>query len=265
MLNLFGTYSPLRGAVLVSAIYACLAALSLGQHSTEPVATPRLAKSYDLAASFLHASPLSGTWAEFTVASQKERLSTDPFRQLAVMGVDPRPIRDAVEHRDIDLFKVELAALDTADALSNIDASDQKCLSQAVYYEARNQGSAGKMAIADVVMNRVAHPFYPDSVCEVVYQGSERETGCQFTFTCDGSKDRAIEPVAMQKSRDVAIAVLAGLQIPLSNNALNYHADYVEPYWAPHLLMTARIGDHVFYRPENAYRYARRDIEAIAQ
>src|ERR687897_263864 len=68
-----------------------------------------------------------------------------------------------------------------------------ECLTQAVYYEARNQSADGQRAVAQVVLNRVRHPSYPNSVCGVVFQGSERVTGCQFTFTCDGSMYNGIE------------------------------------------------------------------------
>src|SRR4051812_14116005 len=71
-----------------------------------------------------------------------------------------------------------------------------ECLTQAIYYEARSESDAGQRAVAQVVLNRVRHPAYPDSVCGVVYQGSARATGCQFTFTCDGAMAGGIEPYA---------------------------------------------------------------------
>lgn len=122
------------------------------------------------------------------------------------------------------------------------------CLSEAIYYEARSENTAGQMAVAEVVMNRVANPHYPKTVCGVVFQGQYRETGCQFTFTCDGS--RAVKPrgVEWDRARDIALHVLLGLNTPVTNKATHYHTDYVNPYWAAGLVETKIIGTHIFYR-----------------
>ena len=123
-----------------------------------------------------------------------------------------------------------------------------ECLTSAVYYEAGQEPLAGQQAVAQVVLNRVRHPAFPASVCGVVYQGSTRTTGCQFTFTCDGSLARAPERSAWNRARDVAKAALAGFVQPAVGNATHYHANYVAPYWAPTLAKTAAIGAHIFYR-----------------
>jgi hypothetical protein len=99
-----------------------------------------------------------------------------------------------------------------------------------------------------VVLNRVRHPAFPSSVCGVVYQGSTRATGCQFTFTCDGSLARAPERSSWNRAREVAKAALAGFVQPSVGNATHYHANYVAPYWAPTLAKSAAIGAHLFYR-----------------
>ena len=127
-----------------------------------------------------------------------------------------------------------------------------ECLTQAVYYEARNQSDDGQRAVAQVVLNRVRHPSYPNSVCGVVFQGSERATGCQFSFTCDGSMYRAIEPGAWARAQEIARSALAGSVYRPVGLALNYHATYVRPYWAPSLRQQAVVGDHVFYRRPNS-------------
>jgi spore germination cell wall hydrolase CwlJ-like protein len=123
-----------------------------------------------------------------------------------------------------------------------------ECLTNAIYYEAGQEPAAGQQAVAQVVLNRVRHPAFPASVCGVVYQGSTRSTGCQFTFTCDESLTRAPEPAAWNRARKVAKAALAGFVQPAVGNATHYHADYVAPYWAPTLAKTAAIGAHIFYR-----------------
>lgn len=122
-----------------------------------------------------------------------------------------------------------------------------KCMTQAIYYEAANEPAAGKRAVAQVVINRLRHPAYPNSVCGVVYEGANARV-CQFSFTCDGSLLRA--PMARQwnESRLVAEAALAGQVEPSVGTATNYHADYVVPRWAFTLGKLAQIGRHIFYR-----------------
>ena len=123
-----------------------------------------------------------------------------------------------------------------------------ECLTSAIYYEAGQEPLAGQQAVAQVVLNRVRHPAFPASVCGVVYQGSTRTTGCQFTFTCDGSLARAPERSSWNRSREVASAALNGFVQPAVGNATHYHADYVAPYWAPALAKISAIGAHIFYR-----------------
>jgi len=123
-----------------------------------------------------------------------------------------------------------------------------QCLAEAVYYEARSQSEDGQRAVAQVVLNRVRHPSYPNSVCGVVYQGSERVTGCQFTFTCDGSISGAIEPYAWDRAQRIAAAALRGSVYRPVGLALNYHTTAIRPYWAPSLMQQAVVGAHVFYR-----------------
>jgi hypothetical protein len=123
-----------------------------------------------------------------------------------------------------------------------------ECLTSAIYYEAGQETLAGQQAVAQVVLNRVRHPAFPASVCGVVYQGSTRSTGCQFTFTCDGSLARAPERSSWNRAREVARAALGGFVQPSVGNATHYHANYVAPYWAPTLAKTAAVGAHIFYR-----------------
>jgi hypothetical protein len=124
-----------------------------------------------------------------------------------------------------------------------------ECLTQAVYYEARNQSADGQRAVAQVVLNRTRHPNYPGSVCGVVFQGSERRTGCQFSFTCDGSMNATIEPGAWERAERIAAAALSGSVYRPVGLALNYHTTAILPYWAPSLVQQAVIGAHIFYRP----------------
>jgi hypothetical protein len=123
------------------------------------------------------------------------------------------------------------------------------CLTQAVYYEAGNQSEDGQRAVAQVVINRVRHPSWPNSVCGVVYQGPMRAGGgCQFTFTCDGSLGRTPMPALWAQARRVAAEALAGRTFAPVGMSTFYHAYYVFPSWAPRLVKTAVIGAHLFYR-----------------
>lgn len=121
------------------------------------------------------------------------------------------------------------------------------CLASAVLYEAGDD-PAGQAAVAQVVINRVHHPAFPRTVCAVVYQGSERATGCQFTFTCDGALRRLPSPAAWQRARKLAESFLEGRAEPAVGLATHYHTDWVHPYWSDSLDKVARVGTHLFFR-----------------
>jgi len=137
-------------------------------------------------------------------------------------------------------------------SLANASAADRaralECLTSAVYYEAGNESDDGQRAVAQVVLNRVRHPAFPSNVCGVVYQGSTRATGCQFTFTCDGSLARRPSDWGWNRARKVAEAALAGSVYAPAGLATHYHANYVVPYWASSLAKNAVVGAHIFYR-----------------
>ena len=123
-----------------------------------------------------------------------------------------------------------------------------QCLTSALYYEAASEPADGQRAVAQVVLNRVRHPAYPASVCGVVYQGSTRKTGCQFTFTCDGSLARTPSRSAWLRSRKFAEAALSGQVFAPVGHSTHYHADFVVPYWASSLDKVITVGRHIFYR-----------------
>jgi spore germination cell wall hydrolase CwlJ-like protein len=123
------------------------------------------------------------------------------------------------------------------------------CLAQAVYYEARSESEGGQRAVAQVVLNRVRHPAWPNSVCGVVYQGPMRAGGgCQFTFTCDGSL--AVRPGGPNwaAAQRIAMEALGGRGYDPVGLSTHYHTSAVFPAWAPRLTKTAVIGAHIFYR-----------------
>jgi spore germination cell wall hydrolase CwlJ-like protein len=123
-----------------------------------------------------------------------------------------------------------------------------ECLAAAVYYESAYEAVDGQRAVAQVVLNRVRHPAYPKSVCGVVFQGSERTTGCQFTFTCDGAIARTPVAVLWARAKRIAEEAIAGKVYAPVGWSTHYHANYVVPYWSGSLAKAAVVGRHIFYR-----------------
>ncbi len=127
--------------------------------------------------------------------------------------------------------------------------AEHRCLSEALYYEARGEGPKGQQAVAEVVFRRMNVGTYGHSICAVVHEGANRP-GCQFSFTCNGALRRPRDASAWLKSEQLAAQILTGA-VTLHNttgDATFYHAVSVRPYWAPKLQKTAQIGNHIFYR-----------------
>jgi hypothetical protein len=132
-------------------------------------------------------------------------------------------------------------------------AKDVNCLAQAVYFEARGESYRGQVAVAQVVMNRLAHPLYPKTICNVVFQDAGHRDACQFSFACDGIPETINEPAPWKQAEDIAAKVASGeLYLPEVGNATHYHASYVYPDWAPRLKRVTKIGMHIFYKFKNA-------------
>ncbi|MFO0541901.1 MAG: cell wall hydrolase [Phenylobacterium sp.] len=125
---------------------------------------------------------------------------------------------------------------------------DLDCLTQAVYFEARGESPAGQAAVAQVVLNRVRKAGFPKSVCGVVFQGSTRGTGCQFSFTCDGSMNRTRESRAWSQARRIATRALSGAVMTAVGDATHFHTVHVSPGWSQDLREVAQVGLHIFYR-----------------
>lgn len=126
----------------------------------------------------------------------------------------------------------------------------EKCLANAVYFEARGESVRGQIAVAQVVMNRVFSPFYPNDVCGVVYQNSGRHLACQFTFACDGIPDIVTEPDAWERAKRIARDMLDGkLWMPEVSKSTHYHAYWVHPDWVNEMKKVYKLGVHTFYRP----------------
>lgn len=164
---------------------------------------------------------------------------------------EPESVSDRFGQRYRDLAALEsFASFQPAHfEMAERTNREHECLSEAIYYEARSEAVLGQIAVAEVVMNRVGDHRYPNSICEVVFQGSERSTGCQFSFTCDGQMDRfPARGRLWNRAQTVAAHVMMDLNKPLTGSATHYHTDYVDPVWNKHLVHTKTIGTHIFYR-----------------
>lgn len=147
------------------------------------------------------------------------------------------------------------------DGIKTIIDPQVACLAQNIYHEARNESTAGWIAVADVTMNRVKSSAFPNTICEVVYESPHYKSSvsgklypyknrCQFSWYCDGKSD---EVKNMRKYKQIyAVAKLTlKTELDITDGALFYHADYVKPHWADKMDVTARIDAHIFYKPKN--------------
>lgn len=160
---------------------------------------------------------------------------------------------------------VNLTQSVTGKALENYHTSktvmaEHRCMAEAIYYEARSEPLAGQKAVAEVVMNRIKSKHYPNTVCGVVYQGAERTTGCQFSFSCDGSTAREPSGVTWERSQDIAALALTKGFKPLTGRATHYHTHDVSPPWSNTLRMTKTIGSHKFYR----FKWRERPVAGVS-
>jgi spore germination cell wall hydrolase CwlJ-like protein len=135
---------------------------------------------------------------------------------------------------------------------------DKVCLAKNIYFEAANQSFAGKLAVSHVVINRVMDKQFPDTICDVVYQGYTKinwkgnevpiRNKCQFSWYCDGLSDEPVDSKTWAKSLIIAEMVLTSTYPDITEGALWYHADYILPYWADELEYVTTIDQHIFYK-----------------
>ncbi len=129
-------------------------------------------------------------------------------------------------------------------------AKAEKCLANAIYFEARNEPVRGQIAVAQVVLNRVFSPYYPGDVCGVVYQNAHRRLACQFTFACDGIPDIVREKGPWARAQKIAKQALnSQVWLPDVAKSTHYHATYVRPNWIREMRKMVKHGQHIFYRP----------------
>ena len=192
-------------------------------------------------------SPLSRTVAPPAAAAQlraqAEQMSATQLKQIAPQDALALNASIPISNAANPAARPFLLSGTPADRARSLD-----CLTAAIYYEAALEPIDGQRAVAQVVLNRVRHPAYPTTVCGVVFEGARRITGCQFSFSCDGSLRRAPMAVYWERARQVAQAALNGYVYNPVGWATHYHANYVVPYWAPTLVKSATVGNHIFYR-----------------
>lgn len=123
-----------------------------------------------------------------------------------------------------------------------------QCLTEALYFEARGESLKGQFAVAEVILNRVDSPDYPDSICGVVNQGTGRKYACQFSYTCDGLSDKVHDRRSWSKLGRIAEVMIEDGPRELTGGATHYHTTAVNPSWAGRIPRTAAIGAHLFYR-----------------
>ena len=127
------------------------------------------------------------------------------------------------------------------------------CLTEAVYFEARSENFIGQLAVANVILNRVRHVKFPNTVCDVVHEGrywkgNPVRNKSQFSYWCDGKSEKMKDKTALEQAKNIAILSLAGARIDRMENVLYYHASYMRPYWISYVDRVEKIGTHIFYR-----------------
>lgn len=187
---------------------------------------------------------LTPGWESLTLAGR-------PTLDLGVTGLDAMKLNAATP--DASRFLRVAAPFVFKPATAEDRRRALRCLTQAIYYEAALEPTEGQEAVAQVILNRVRDPNYANSICGVVFEGAERTTGCQFSFTCDGALAQPPVSWAWNRARVVAERALAGHVSARVGTATHYHADYVHPWWAPTLNKLTRIGAHIFYRWKGVY------------
>jgi len=142
-------------------------------------------------------------------------------------------------------------------------SAGEHCMALNIYHEARSDNLAGKFAVGDVVLNRVYDTRYPNTICDVIYQGDHKPSWkdptvlvpirnrCQFSWYCDGKSDDPYDSDAWKESVLISVQLINDSRFRgITEGATHYHADWIEPYWAPSLSAIGSIGSHVFYRDD---------------
>ncbi|WP_299415031.1 cell wall hydrolase [uncultured Sulfitobacter sp.] len=169
-------------------------------------------------------------------------LSQDKLKLLSTAPSSSAPSSNSAASAEV-FTRAWLAAQPKASG-----GSEFRCLSEALYFEARGETIKGQFAVAEVIRNRVKSGRFPNSYCAVINQGTGRKYQCQFTYTCDGRPEVVAEPAAYARVAKVARATLDGKSPDITHGATFYHTTAVRPSWSRKFTNTAKFGVHLFYR-----------------
>lgn len=166
-----------------------------------------------------------------------------PFAALFGTPPGPTPEQEAVDKENPHWWAANPLPVST------LKAKEQRCLAEAIYFEARGEPENGQVAVAQVVLNRVKNPAYPNTICKVVYQNKHKRNACQFSFACDRVRDRTSVKPAWDLAKKLSTEIISGKRWLKSVGAsTHYHATYVNPRWARKMKKLSKIGRHVFYK-----------------
>jgi hypothetical protein len=202
------------------------------------------------------------------VPAVEEEIPTVPFQGRKHKPVQPQPVAVSAAPAKVGdltptvelprVFEIlprprpPLTPAQELDLSGKERAKAEKCLANAIYFEARNEPVRGQIAVAQVVLNRVFSPYYPETICGVVYQNAHRRLACQFTFACDGIPDVVREKGPWIRAQRIAKQALDSQNwLPEVGKATHYHATYVKPRWIRDMRKIVKHGQHIFYRPRN--------------
>ena len=187
----------------------------------------------------------------YALNDQSELLKHD-WLQFVEVSLERDPSSALSPYAAFDRDIAAIGSLVTLDVPKRTEAENMvrqsQCLAEAIYYEARSESLSGQLGVAEVIVNRVNDHRYPNTICDVVYQGATRTTGCQFTFTCDGATSKKPVGSKWDKAQSIAAHVMMDLNERKTGGATHYHATYVDPIWNSGLIKTRKIGTHIFYR-----------------
>ncbi len=193
--------------------------------------------------SFIEARPqrrglgaLLGRGAQARAAADSEAAEMASAAQIARSGTEIAPTVASFNRAILDAMPEALGG------------PQWECLSEALYFEARGEDLWGQIAVAEVILNRVDSPRFPNSVCSVIRDGTGRRHRCQFSYYCDGKVETIGNPTAYSRIKKISAMMIEGRARALTGGATFYHTDAVAPSWMNAMKQTAVIGDHIFYR-----------------
>ncbi len=181
-----------------------------------------------------------------------KRAAKEPAQQQAALAPDARSEGQTVAPKGevTGEGKRPMTPAERLGLAGTTRVKHERCLTNAIYFEARGESERGQMAVAQVVLNRAFSGYYPDNVCGVVYQNAHRHLACQFTFACDNVRDVVTEPDAWETAKRISRDSLDGkIWLPEIGKATHYHATYVSPWWVRTMTKHKTLGIHIFYRP----------------